>query len=86
MTTWYAVFKDRRPGDIEIVSSGTTKDLTSTFGEAAEAGTIQGREVMGMWLVDHDSEQDDVVCIHGIATPDLRKRHAAYLESHRARE
>ena len=80
MRKWYAVFVDssRASGlkDEELeLRAGDLKH----FETAAKASELNGREIYGMWIIDHGTEQEDVIKIDRNVPPEIRARHIAYL-------
>ena len=82
MRKWYAVFVDpSRPGGLTDeeeweIGAGELED----FEAAAGAGQLYGREVIGMWIIDDATEQDDVIESWGRVSDEIRTRHNAYLK------
>ena len=80
MRIWYAVFVDSSQAsglkDEEWeLGAGDLK----RFDDAAKAGELDGREICGMWIIDHGTEQEDVIKIDRSVPPKIRARHTAYL-------
>ena len=74
MIKWHVVFEDdpqnetvRRVGEDELRA-----DTLARFDSLAVAGEIGGREIRGMWMVDHATEQADVVRTHGLTPVDTK--------------
>ena len=64
---------ERRP--IDPSAYLTTAGL---FEAAADSNMLDGRALTGMWVVDLDSEQEDVILLHGRAPAHVHTRHHAY--------
>jgi hypothetical protein len=56
---WYAIF-DRRPRRSERVDAPLYR-----FDHVAKTGELDGRKILGMWIIDEESERVDVTKIHG---------------------
>ena len=69
MKNWYVVYEDA-PQD-EVLVEGDIEH----FERAAKAGNINGREIRGMWVIDHATEQADVIKIDRRVPPDIRIRY-----------
>jgi hypothetical protein len=44
------------------------------------SGEIGGRKIYGMWIIDYDTEQADVIAISRDVPSEIRDRHNAYLK------
>ena len=80
MWQWHIAYEgDQRAEERKIGprAYATTKEL---FRAAAHARRLDGRAVSGMWVVDLDSEQEDVILLHGRAPADIHARYHAYLQ------
>jgi hypothetical protein len=75
---WYRRFSDSQYADEVDLSLVTRSEALERFVQAAKANVIDGRELLGMWLVDHGTEQEDVIAIHGRIPGDIRARFDAY--------
>ena len=64
---------ERRP-----IEPSAYRETTGLFEAAADASVLDGRAVAGMWVVDLDSEQEDVILLHGHAPAHIHARHNAY--------
>lgn len=63
MLTWYVVYDDDPAvlSDWPVHEEGADKaDMLRRFDAAGEDGAIGGHKLRGMWIVDYDSEQQDV--------------------------
>ena len=65
--------------ELEITPS---KETSKLFQEANAAGACKlgDRVVSGMWVIDTDSENADVILIYGHAPPHIRAWHAGFEE------
>ena len=62
MREWHAAFKDpeRDKVIVEIVEKGELgAEALKRFDEAWNARNYEGREVVGMWIIDPATEQED---------------------------
>jgi hypothetical protein len=78
MWEWHIAYEgDQRAEERKIGPRAyeTTKEL---FRAAADAGQLDGRAVSAMWVIDLDSEQEDVILLHGRAPADIHARYHAY--------
>jgi hypothetical protein len=76
MRTWTVVYRGTQRE--EIVEEGDLGGpALATFDKAASTGTLNGREVAGMWIVDGSSADADVIRIHGRVGVEMHARHAA---------
>ena len=71
---------ERRP-----IEPSAYRETTELFEAAADASVLDGRAVAGMWVVDLDSEQEDVILLHGRAPAHIHARHHAYRQEGRNR-
>ena len=83
MKKWYAVFPD--PSQVGVNEEELVEEWEHEtealwhFEAAAEAGELDGRKVIGMWILDDATEQGDVIKTWGRVSDKLRVRHNAYL-------
>jgi len=81
MKKWHAVFRDDsqfsglKDEEWELEAGGAKR-----FEDAKESGELDGREIYGMWIIDYDTEQEDVIAISRNVPEDIQFRHKAYLE------
>jgi hypothetical protein len=79
MRKWYAVLANK-PQDCIVVEAGALgADALERFDAAAKSNRVRGIGVIGMWIIDHGTQQGDVIKSHGRVDPRLRARHAEYL-------
>jgi len=68
---WYVIF-DRRPRRSERVDAPMYN-----FDHVAKTGELDGRRILGMWIIDEETEEVDVTKIHGSVPENiLRLYHA----------
>ena len=80
MLLWYAVYKDRPQEEIHTEERASRAAVLKRFDDAAKlAGMHDGHAVIGMWLIDEATEQDDVIRIYGAVPLEIGTRHEAYL-------
>ncbi len=78
MRKWYVAFTDT-PQEGTIVEEGDLgADALKRFDKAAKIRKYKGREVLGMWIIDHATEQGDVIKKHGRYPHTLHARHHAW--------
>jgi hypothetical protein len=83
MRTWYIAFK-ASPARSVVTTVQEQGDLGSDafmrFDAMAKAGTFQGREIFGMWIVEHGNEQEDILRCFGNAPLGYKQRHENWLK------
>lgn len=78
MQKWIVVYSDDTANN-EIVKEGDFGAVELVrFDEVAEAGSLNGRKIHGMWIIDPATEQEDVIKIFGLVPEGLHSRHANY--------
>ena len=84
MRKWHAVLKDDRApsGLIEgLIEEGDLgADSLKRFDNAAKEGRIYGTEIVGMWIIDYATEQEDIIKCWGRVPEGYHERHNAYKE------
>ncbi len=86
MIKWHALFEEDPQRDVlvEKVEEGKLRaDALKRFEDAAAANELNGRELIGMWMIDHATEQADVIKIHGHVPGDIRVRFDAQMRMSR---
>jgi len=79
MRKWYAVLANK-PQECVIIEEGTLDDAAlRRFDDAAASNTVRRIGVIGMWIIDHDTQQGNVIKCHGRVDPRIRARHKEYL-------
>ena len=79
MRQWYAIFEgEQRESEIEEVGFGPL--AFERFDAAVQAGAIDGRKVIGMWIIDQYTEQADVIRCYGRIPGDILQRFRAWQE------
>ncbi len=66
MPTWTIVFKGDAPGKLRIKKREYD---AAQFDAVAKANEFDGHKVIGMWAIDHETEQKDVINCHGKQVP-----------------
>ncbi len=75
MRKWYAIFADDpQKGFRKELVDEDLKEL-KRFDDADKAGEINGREVIGMWVIDEATEQPDVIKCYGRVPEDILIRY-----------
>ena len=84
MRKWHAVLKDDRApsGLIEgLIEEGDLgADSLKRFDDAAKEGRLFGCEIVGMWIIDYATEQEDIIKCWGRVPEGYHERHNAYKE------
>jgi hypothetical protein len=78
MRTWYIAFKASPARSVETTvqeQGDLGSDTLMRFDAMAKSGTCQGREIFGMWIVEHGSEQEDILRCFRNAPLGYQKRH-----------
>lgn len=76
MRTWTVVYQGTRRE--EIVEEGELgSSALANFDKAARAGSLNGRAVTGMWIIDDAVAAGEVLRIYGRVGGELHSRHAA---------
>jgi len=76
MRTWTVVYRGMQSE--EVVEEGDLGEHAfATFDKAAAMGTLDGRAVTAMWIIDGSTADADVIRIHGRVGLDMHARHAA---------
>lgn len=79
MLEWHAVYRDDPQAEARTEERAPRAAVLKRFKDAATLGMHNGRAVIGMWLIDPDTEQEDPIAIHGRVPPSIRGQHMAYL-------
>ncbi len=79
MLLWYTVYKDKPQDTPHAQERAPRAAVLKRFDDAAKLGMHDGRAVIGMWLIDEGTEQDDVVRRYGAVPLEIKVRHEAYL-------
>ena len=78
MKKWIAVFPD--PSQVGVNEEELVEEwehdagALERFEAAAKAREVNGREVIGMWILDDATQQEDVIETWGRVPPDIRAR------------
>jgi hypothetical protein len=74
MRKWHVVYEGAHH-DV-IVDEGEIRALRlKHFDEAAAAGTLGGRQIAAMWIIDHATPRADVIRVHGRVPRLIAARH-----------
>jgi hypothetical protein len=60
---WYVIFWDQPDVEVLLDEPG---DILGRFDIASQFGHIAHRKIMGMWIIRHGDEGDDVLRTHGL--------------------
>ena len=77
MLRWSALYDDDPQHEtiVEELEQGEPRAaLRKRFRDAKKSNEIGGREIRGMWLIDHATEQGDVIDRHGLIPRELGRR------------
>ncbi len=84
MRKWHAVLKDdRNPSglmSVDIEEGDLRADSLKRFDDAAKEGRLYGPEIVGMWIIDYATEQEDIIKCWGRVPEGYHERHNAYKE------
>ncbi len=75
MPTWQIVFKGDAQGNLRIEKREYD---AARFDATAKATEFDGHEVIGMWVIDHDTPNADVIRKHGRVPKDIDTRFNAW--------
>jgi hypothetical protein len=73
MLKWCAIYQDDPQKEVCIEEPAPRDAVLKRFG----LGMHGGRAVVGMWLIDGATEQDDVIAIYGHVPVPIQIRYAA---------
>ncbi len=76
MIKCYVIFEDDPQNEMVVeMGEGTPRaEWLAQFDSIVAAGEFDGREIRGMWMVDHASEQGEVLKTHGLVPIDIKNR------------
>lgn len=83
MKTWYITFKASPARSVvtTVQEHGDLGPVTlKRFDAMAKAGACEGREIFGMWIVEHRGEQEDVLRCFGNAPLGYKQRHESWMK------
>ena len=81
MKKWHTVFlDDSQFSGLKDEEWELGAEALEDFEAAAKAGELDGRNIYGMWIIDYDTEQADVIAISRDVPSEIRDRHNAYLK------
>ena len=86
MRTWYIAFKESPARSVvtKVKEQGELgSDALMRFDAMAKAGTYEGQKIFGMWIVEHGSEQEDILRCFGNAPLGYKQRHEDWLKRQR---
>ena len=79
MLKWHAVYADDPQREHSTKEHAPRTAVLRRFDDAARLGMHNGRAVIGMWLIDPNTEQEDPIAIHGQVPMSIRGQHKTYL-------
>lgn len=85
MLKWIAVCEGAHRNPITTEKSNLEASALKEFDDAKAAGTLDGRRIIGMWMIDDATEQANVIRICGSVPREIIQRHKLYQERTRAR-
>ena len=80
MRKWSAVYENDPHREVIVDKGESDAGMLKRFDAAARAANIDGREVIGMWIIDHATEQAYVIKYYGRVSDEIRKRFNAWKE------
>jgi hypothetical protein len=80
MWQWRIVYDGDQRAEDRKIGPKAYETTRARFREAADANALDGRTLAGMWILDLESEQEDVILLHGRAPNDVHTRHARFKE------
>ncbi len=78
MKKWYITFKESSEKNVETIVAergDLGPEAFKRFDAVAKKGKYQGRKILGMWILDHGSEQEDVLKHYGQIPAGYQLRH-----------
>jgi hypothetical protein len=70
MREWWAIYADDSRRTPELVKTGELKAPSfDGFAEAAKAGALNGRGLVGMGIIDPGTPQIDLIASYGLGPP-----------------
>jgi len=85
MLKWIAVCEGGRRNPITTEKSNLESSALKEFDHAKAAGTLNGRRIIGMWMIDDVTEEANVIRICGSVPREIIQRHKLYQERTRGR-
>jgi hypothetical protein len=79
MRKWYAVLANKPHGCIVVEMGALDEAALKRFDEGASSNKVRAIGLIGMWIIDHATEREDVIRCHGRVDPQIRARHTEYL-------
>ncbi len=73
-TKWYVVFEDDSQKEVTVEEGERDAEMLKRFDDVKKTGRLKGREVRGMWIIDHATEQADVIRIDRRVPRGIRTR------------
>ena len=80
MLKWIAVCEGGHRNPITTERDNLEAPALKEFDDAKSAGMLNGRRIIGMWLIDEGTEQANVVRICGSVPREIIQRHKLYRE------
>lgn len=82
MLSWFAIYTEKPQSEALVEKSDSRQSLLERFDLAANEGKIERSPVRGMWLIDHITEQEDVIRVWKSVPGRIVIRRHAYLRTH----
>lgn len=86
MFKWYCIFKDHPDREAPLGADISRRAIADKFKAAGEAGGLYGNELSGMWLINADTAEADVVQIWGTVPDRILQRFRAWQNRQRLAE
>lgn len=86
MQTWYVAFKESPARSVvtTVLEQGNLgSEALKRFDAMAKSGKCQDREIFGMWIVDYDTKQQDVLRCFGNVPLGYERRHENWKSRHK---
>ena len=85
MLKWITVCEGTHRNPITAETSSLEASALKEFDDAKATGTLNGRRIIGMWMIDDATEQANVIRIYGSVPREIIQRHKLYRERTRGR-
>ncbi len=74
MRKWYAALLDNDVPSISVVEGEVDEDVIRRLDNAERTEMFDDKRIIGFWIIDHATEQIDVLRIWGRVPQDIRQR------------
>ncbi len=81
MLKWCAIYQDDPQREHCTVEQAPRATVLKRFDDARRLGMHDRRAVVGMWLIDSGTQQDDVIAIHGRGPIPISERYDTHRRS-----